>query len=342
MRPGAYLVPGINRGNKGLPVIRGEIISFLGKGWTRMQELIDGALETDVELLGKVNRSLLSRSGKQLRPMLCLLSAGLCGGVNESSCCYAAASEMLHNATLMHDDVVDGSSLRRGAPTLSAVLGPSAAVLIGDFWLSKAVKLIVGVPDNRKVIRMFTKTLMDLSEGEMLQLQKSSDASTTEEDYLKIIYCKTASLFESACISGAVSSGASDERVEAVRSYAVALGCAFQIKDDILDYVGDEGLGKPLGADLREGKITLPLLGAFRNLPEREAELRETVKSIPAHPECCSDMVSTVLSAGGVAYAAARLDEFVAKAVHALEIFEDSPQKEYLAGIARYNAFRTV
>lgn len=318
---------------------RDALISMLEPDWSRFDALVREALRTDIELLNRVNFSLLANSGKQLRPMLSLLIARCCGAVNEDSLHYAAASELLHNATLIHDDVADESMLRRDKPTVVALMGPGPAVLVGDFWLAKATGMIVGTAHQDEVIPLFAGTLSDLAEGEMLQLQKASSADTTEEDYLRIIYCKTASLFESSCRAGAISAGASQEHIEAAGKYGAATGIAFQIRDDIFDYKDGAATGKPVGIDLKEQKITLPLLGVLRNSPDEE-RLRELVRSIPEHPENCEELQCRVLGGGGIEYASARLDDYVAEALAALEAFPDSPEKTVLAELARYNAIR--
>ncbi len=322
-----------------------EIISFLGKDWTELQRVIREALSSDIGLLQKVNDKLYSRAGKQLRPMICLLMARACsadGRANSESCHFAAAAELLHNATLLHDDVADCGTIRRGMPTLSAEMGSTAAVLVGDYWLSSAVDAVISASSNIKVIRLFARTLGDLAKGEMLQLQNAVTGKTTEEDYFKVIYCKTASLFETAGVSGAFSVNASERYIEAARRYASSLGTAFQIRDDILDYEGGEKLGKPMGVDLAEKKITLPLIGAFRNAPAQENAIRRRITRIHLHPEEVKEIHRFVLENGGVDYAAGKLDEYVEKAVGALEIFDDSVQKDYLVQIARYNSYRKI
>jgi octaprenyl-diphosphate synthase len=191
------------------------------------------------------------------------------------------------------------------------------------------------------VIKIFSKTLSDLAEGEMLQLQKAQSGDTDEEDYLRIIYSKTASLFEAACLSAAVSVSAPEEFETAAREYAVALGKAFQIKDDILDYDGTESVGKPLGVDILEQKITMPLLGAMHNAgPSQEAKVRAMVKDIAAHPEYRDEIVSFVKSNGGLEYAVAALDEYVDMAVRALEVFPDSFERTCLVELAHFTAKR--
>ncbi|EJW94418.1 polyprenyl synthetase, partial [gut metagenome] len=213
----------------------------------------ESALESDIDLLNKTNRHVLSYSGKMIRPLLTLLSADACSGSgpSEDSCRYAAAAELLHNATLMHDDVVDNSDRRRGKPTLKSIMGPSVSVLVGDYWLVKAMEKIMDSDHaSTTVIRLFSDTLSHLAEGELLQLQKAGNCDTDEDDYTRIIFCKTASLFEAAAVSGAISVDADDEKKEAIRTYAKCTGLAFQIKDDIFDYSGEDNkIGKPAGVD---------------------------------------------------------------------------------------------
>ena len=316
---------------------------YLGQDWLSVQERIASALESDISLLNSTNASILSQSGKQLRPMLALMFARACTGkATDAGIRYAAAAELLHNATLLHDDVADGSELRRGRPTVMSLMGPSVSVLVGDYWLVKAMELILQDSDtDTTAIRIFSKTLSDLAEGEMLQLQKAQSGDTDEKDYLRIIYNKTASLFEAACVSAAISAGVSEDVVKAARDYAVALGLAFQIKDDILDYSGTESVGKPLGVDILEQKITLPLLGAMKNVSEqKQAEVRGMVRDIVGKPELRDDIVRFVKENGGLEYARVRLDEYVNEAVHALDILPDSREKECLAELARYTAIR--
>ena len=314
---------------------------MLGEDWTRMRELIRAGLHTDVALLEDVNGQVFAHSGKMLRPLISLLVAKALGEPNDDSLHYAAASELLHNATLMHDDVADESSERRGAPTVSAMLGPSAAVLVGDFWLAKAVETVFVTERFSRVVKFFSDTLSDLAEGEMYQLEKASSADTTEEDYFRIIQCKTASLFVAAAVSGACSVDAPEELQEAAKAYATALGTAFQIKDDILDYAGTGELGKPVGMDLKEQKITLPLIGALSTL-EDESPVRDKILHIHEHPEYCGQLHSFVIERGGIEYAAARLQEYIDKAVDALRPVSDSPARDALVEIARFNAFRQV
>ena len=318
---------------------------YLGQDWIAVQDRIHSSLKSDIALLNMTNDSILSHSGKQLRPLLSLVMARACAPgtpVADATVRYAAASELLHNATLLHDDVADQSEQRRGNPTVYSLMGPSVSVLVGDYWLVKAMELILGTAESDvKVIRIFSKTLSDLAEGEMLQLQKAQSGDTDEQDYLRIIYNKTASLFEAACVSAAVSVDAVQEKVDAARNYAVALGLAFQIKDDILDYAGTEKVGKPLGVDILEQKITMPLLCALDNVsPEEAARIRGLVGGIVGNPEYRGEILAFVRKNGGVECAQKRLDEYVAQAVEALNVLPDSYEKECLVELAHYTSLR--
>ena len=300
---------------------------------------------SDIALLNSTNSTILSNSGKQLRPLLALLIARACSGhqISEATVRYAAASELLHNATLLHDDVADNSEQRRGMPTFKSLMGPSFSVLVGDYWLVKAMELILGSSEgDHLVIKIFSKTLSDLAEGEMLQLQKAQSGDTCEDDYLRIIYSKTASLFEAACVSAAISVNASQEYRKAAKDYAVALGIAFQIKDDILDYSGTASVGKPLGVDILEQKITMPLLGAMMNAPAEEVRIRGLVKGIVDHPENRDDIVAFVTENAGLEYAVQQLDKYVAQAVDALSVLPLSKERELLEGLAYFTAKRVM
>ena len=322
-----------------------SVREYLGKDWEAVREKIETSLMSDIALLNSTNSSILSNSGKQLRPLLALLIARACSGhrISEATLRYAAAAELLHNATLLHDDVADNSYQRRGVPTIMSLMGPSVSVLVGDYWLVKAMELILGSSEgDHQVIKIFSKTLSDLAEGEMLQLQKAQSGDTSEDDYLRIIYSKTASLFEAACVSAAISIDASEECLKAAKDYAVALGIAFQIKDDILDYSGTESVGKPLGVDILEQKITMPLLGAIANAPAEEGRIRGLVKGIVDHPENRDGIVAFVKDNAGLEYAVQQLDKYVAQAVDALSVLPLSKERELLEELAYFTAKRVM
>lgn len=315
-----------------------DIRTYLSGPLDEVTSLMAASLRTNISLLGKTNGGLLGERGKMMRPILCLLAAGALGKINSDTVHYAAASELLHNATLLHDDVVDGASVRRGKPTVGAILGPRASVLVGDFWLVKAVSCIQETSDKgSKVMNIFSKTLSDLTEGEMLQMEKAFGHDTTQEDYIRIIYCKTASLFESAAVSGALSVGASKDQVDVMGCFARNLGIAFQIKDDILDYLPSDALGKPSGIDLLEQKITQPLLSVLEVLSEEDAAaVRESIGRIPSEPEIAVSLREKVVEAGGVEKAAVVMDSYIENALLCLEGVPESKEKSYLARLARY------
>lgn len=317
-----------------------EIRTYLEKSLTRVEGIMENCLRSDISLLDATNRSLMERNGKMLRPMLCLLVCGACSGCGPSSDSekFAAASELLHNATLLHDDVVDGSDLRRGKPTVMSILGSPASVLIGDYWLVKAMDSILSAEKSGEVvIRIFAKTLSDLAEGEMLQLQKSSSCDTAEDDYLRIIYCKTASLFEAAAVSGAISVCNDKNIIEAIRSYARNLGIAFQIQDDILDYEGSDALGKPSGVDILEQKITMPLLAAFGSVSaEEEAAIRKKVSEVIENPFVADDIRKFVYDHDGLSLSRKKVGKFISDAISSLSALPESKEKLYLASLAEF------
>lgn len=318
-----------------------RIKDFLGDDWKIFSDGIVKRLESEIGLLNSINQNLLSNSGKQVRPVLALLAARLCAGeANEDSIRYAISAELLHNATLMHDDVADDSDERRGKPTLKSLMGPCVAVLVGDYWMASSLTSIMeGRTGRDEVLTQFSATLADLARGEMLQLQKAEHCDTRMEDYMQIIYCKTASLFVCSMKAAAYSVSATPAQLEAVESFARNLGYAFQMKDDILDYAGTSAVGKPLGVDIMEGKITLPLLGAMYNAGEQKAlALREEIRNVN---EAVRDKVMAfVKEHGGVEYAQTVLEEYLARAVEALDIFPDTPERRKLVELAHYMAVR--
>ena len=319
-----------------------DILEYLKPGMEQVEAFIRIALRSDIPLLDSTNRSLREHPGKMMRPMLALLVAGAVGPATpppEDAYRYAATAELLHNATLLHDDVVDGATERRGMPTVASLLGGSAAVLVGDFWLGKCLKLVLGGRrETHRVLGLFAQTIGHLTEGEMLQMQKSTTGDTTQEDYLRIIYGKTASLFESTALSAAISVGASEEVVRRMGDYAVQLGLAFQIKDDIFDYSdAAQALGKPVGIDLLEQKITQPLLCALERVPAQEQQrIRNLVVRISDDPSLAQEVTAFVKAQDGVSLAIEQMDKHIEKAVSYLDNLPDSQDKEYLVRLAQY------
>ncbi len=249
---------------------------------TEMQavnDLIIDRLASDVVLINQMGHYIVNSGGKRLRPALVLLAAGACGALDARAHLTAAIIEFIHTATLLHDDVVDASELRRGKETANALWGNEAAVLVGDFLYSRSFEMMVEVADMR-VMEILASTTNTIAEGEVMQLLNIHDPDTTEERYLAVIHAKTAQLFEAATRLGAVLGHRPAEEEEALATYGRHLGCAFQLIDDVLDYEAtEEKLGKALGDDLEEGKPTLPLIYAMREGSEAQAALiREAIE----------------------------------------------------------------
>lgn len=321
-----------------------EVKEYLSADWTSVQESIRTYLGTDISLLNTANESMLAGGGKQLRPLLALLMARACGGAcNADSVKYAAASELMHNATLLHDDVADESDYRRGKPTIRKMMGPGVSVLLGDFWLVRALNAILdGGAQKERVLELFARTLSDLAEGEMLQLQKASAMDTGFEDYLAIIYRKTASLFVTSTLTAAISVDACPQYEKAAALYGENLGYAFQMRDDIFDYMPGAEVGKPVGVDIVEHKITLPLLGAFENMDRAQGDALRARLSGDVSLELRDEVMGIVRREGGIEYAQSVLEQYVGRAVQALEVLPESKEKEILCNLARYTAIRNI
>ena len=245
-----------------------------------VDDLITGRLQSDVVLVNQLSNYIINSGGKRLRPMLALLMARACGYKGDKHVDVAAIVEFIHTATLLHDDVVDESDMRRGKETANNVWGNQAAVLVGDFLYSRAFEMMVDV-DQMRVMSIMAQTTNTIAEGEVLQLLNINDANTSEECYFEVIYSKTAKLFEAACQLGGVLAGLPEEQEKAVAQYGIHLGTAFQLVDDILDYIADsDEMGKNVGDDLAEGKPTLPLIYAMqKSLENNEAEDAALVRS---------------------------------------------------------------
>lgn len=306
-----------------------DIKEFLGEDWLRYQDNLSAILASDIELLDFINRYILSNTGKQIRPTLCLLAARACGGSCLKAVQCAVAMELLHTATLLHDDVVDEADTRRGKATIGTLYSLKNAVLIGDYWLAKATEVLVNHCD-KPILNSFSNCLANLTRGEVLQMEKSESLDTDYESYLSIISWKTASLFRTSIFSGAFSSGAEETSLAALDDYALHLGLAFQMRDDILDYSPSTVTGKPSGQDIREKKITLPLLEAFKSSSETEvAEVLQMIRDGKVE-----DVTSFVIRKGGLQGAQTVLCKESELAVRALDAIPDNKAKEYLCRLA--------
>ena len=302
------------------------------------QEIIN-QLSSDVVLINQIGHHIISSGGKRLRPMLLVLSANALNYKGQHHISLAAVIEFIHTATLLHDDVVDESDLRRGKETANALWGNAASVLVGDFLYSRSFEMMVAV-NNIRVMDILSHSTNAISEGEVLQLLNINNPDTDEAQYLKVIHRKTAKLFEAGTRLGAVLAGATNEVEEAVANYGIHLGNAFQIMDDMLDYTANqEELGKNLGDDLAEGKPTLPLIHAMEHGNQQQIQfIRDAIKQ--GNREAHADVLKIINETGSLEYTA----QFAAKqaelAIAAIEILEDSTYKETMKQLALFSIQR--
>jgi len=300
------------------------------------------ALRTDNPLLLSVNDYVLQKSGKQLRPMLVLLTAKLCGEVNQSTIFGALSLELLHTASLIHDDVVDDTLERRGKPSVNARWTNKIAILSGDYILSKSLGCATRT-DNLSILKSIANIGMQLSDGELLQLVNAQFSETAEENYFTIIRKKTALLFSTCTEVGGLSVNADEESLIHLRNFGEYLGICFQIKDDVFDYSDNLKLGKPTGNDIRDGKVTLPLIYALLNTQGIE---REKVLSMIDNREFTPKNIKYItrfsIENGGVEYALSRMESFKNKAIEELNGFADSNVKKSLIKCAEYTASREL
>lgn len=306
------------------------------------QELIDfepyfkKSLQSDIPLLATILNYLYRTKGKQLRPMFVFLSAKLHGGTNESSKLAACSVELLHTATLVHDDVVDESYERRGMFSVKALWKNKLAVLVGDYILAKGLLLQL---ENKKYnfLHLISRAVQDMSEGEILQMKKSRKLDIDDDTYFEIIRKKTASLIATSMAIGAASATENEEIVEKMYRIGQDAGIAFQIKDDIFDYQSKGIIGKPIGNDIKEKKITLPLLHILNNSDNSERKrILRMVKRRNKNTQAVKELIQLVIDRGGLEYAELRMLEFKDKAVAGLMEFPESDARESLIELMEY------
>jgi octaprenyl-diphosphate synthase len=293
------------------------------------------AVRSDAPLLDRIMRYMVKRKGKQIRPMFVLLCAKLCGQVNEKTYRAASLVEILHTATLVHDDVVDDSLERRGFFSTYALWKAKANVLIGDYLLAKGLLMSLDHADYR-ILHILSDAVRKMSEGELLQLEKARSLNLKEEVYFEIIRNKTASLLASACAAGAWSSTENEDETEKLRHFGESTGMAFQIKDDLFDYTSDN-IGKPTGNDIKEKKLSLPLIYA---LQQAEKSVRRkmiyTLKNENTQPERVKWVIDTVKEYGGISYATDKMNTFKSQAIEQLHQFPESPVRQGLEDMVRF------
>ncbi|MDA3921493.1 MAG: polyprenyl synthetase family protein [Salinisphaera sp.] len=297
--------------------------------------LIRQRLSSDVVLINTLGEYIIASGGKRLRPALVLLAARAAGYQGDQHHVLATVIEFIHTATLLHDDVVDESSLRRGRETANNVWGNDASVLTGDFLYSRAFQMMVEL-DSFEVMKVLADATNRIAEGEVMQLMYSHDPDLAESDYLEVVDRKTASLFSAGCRLAAVLAGRTSSECDAMAAYGRHLGIAFQVTDDALDYGrGDESYGKNLGDDLAEGKTTLPLICALSRLSaDTAAPLRQAIRD--GDITALDSIMKSIESTDAMAYTCGRAEEEAAIAISSLDIFEDSDAKAALASLAEF------
>jgi octaprenyl-diphosphate synthase len=298
--------------------------------------LFKKSLKSKVGLVDLVTRYILKQKGKKVRPVLVLLSSKLAGGINERSYRGAMLVELLHTATLVHDDVVDNAETRRSFPSINAVWKNKVAVLMGDYLLARGLMLAVEGGDF-DFLKVITNTVKRMSEGELLQISKTRKLDNDEETYFRIISDKTASLLTTCCEIGARAATDEEEKIIALKNYGENLGIAFQIRDDILDYIGTTKLfGKPLGGDIKEKKLTLPLIYALKN--SSPADAKEIIRLIRNGGKklIVKEVIEFVQENGGIFYAEKISKNYAQKAIDSLKIFNDNEVRAALQSLVNF------
>ena len=309
----------------------------------QVEEHLGKCLHSEVPFIPQVVNHLITSGGKRFRPLMLLASADLCGYRGERRYPLSAVIEYIHTATLLHDDVVDGAQTRRGKPSANHVWGNAAVVLVGDFLYSRSFTLMTRDGDLA-IIKLISETTNTMAEGEVFQLLKCGDVGITEEDYFTLIEKKTAVLIAAACAVGALTAGAAPDRVEALRAFGHAMGLAFQLTDDTLDYVAAEKeFGKAVGMDIKEGKITLPLI---RTLVRCSAGEKESIRGIVERKQATEEDIRTVFGLigkyDGITYALDRARTIIAEGKARLAPFQDGEAKAALLAMADFIAERTL
>jgi len=294
------------------------------------------SVSSDVAVVDKIMHYIIKRKGKQIRPIFVFLSSKLFGKISKSSYTAASLIELLHTATLIHDDVVDESNLRRGVFSINAVWKNKIAVLVGDFLLSKGLLLSVKNKEY-KMLEIMSSAVEQMSEGELLQMEKSRKLNISEDDYYKIIRKKTATLISACCESGAVASKQCDTVCEKMRLFGEYAGMAFQIKDDLFDYESNINIGKPKGIDIKDKKLTLPIIYSLNNVSyNQKRNIINTIKRDYDNEEKIIELYNIVKSCGGIDYSKKVMKEYHDKAIGILNEFEDNEAKKSLILLLKF------
>lgn len=317
-----------------------EIQELMAEDMRGVNTIIRKYLHSDVALINEMANYIINSGGKRLRPLLALLCARACGYSGDKHTLCAAIIEFIHTATLLHDDVVDDSSMRRGHETANSIWGNESSVLVGDFVFSRSFEMMVDVGEMR-VMEILAHASNTIAEGEVMQLLNCNDPDTTEESYMTVIQSKTAKLFEAACRLGAVLADQSEIIETACANYGMHIGTAFQLKDDVLDYqASSEEMGKNIGDDLAEGKPTLPLIYALKNSNGSTVSLiRDAIVNGGKHN--MEEIVNAIESTGAITYTEKVADQQALKARQQLDKLPDNPHRDALINLTKFAISRT-
>jgi octaprenyl-diphosphate synthase len=303
------------------------------------EEKFKTSMQSSVPLLDRITHYIVKRKGKQIRPMFVFFSASICGGINESTHRGAALVELLHTATLVHDDVVDNSYQRRGFFSINALWKNKIAVLVGDYLLSKGLLLSIDNGDF-KLLKIVSEAVKQMSEGELLQIEKVRRMDISEAVYYEVIRQKTASLIASCCACGAASAGADEDTIEKMRLFGEKIGIAFQIKDDMFDF-GTDDVGKPLGIDIKEKKVTLPLIYALNNSDSSEKKrMINLVKNHNDDAKKITEIINFVKEKGGLQYSETQMKTYTDAAFEILNTFPAGEARTGLEQLVRFTTER--
>ncbi len=317
-------------------------MNIIGDDLIRVEQQFVKDLESDVPLIRKVGEYVLSSGGKRVRPALLLLAARLCGYKGDKAVPLASVIEFIHTATLLHDDVVDSATLRRGIASANTLWGNEASVLVGDFLFSKSFSLMV-VVGSMDILRVLSDATTIIAEGEVLQLLCTGELDLTEEQYINVVRSKTAILMSAACEAGAILGGVTPQKQKALADFGMDLGIAFQLMDDTLDYIAtEEEFGKSIGHDLEEGKITLPLIHTLRQCKDNERDvIAAVIEKDEMSLEEFREVSGLVRQYGGIDYAVGLAQRYIQGCADHLAGFETAPVREALLELADYVVTRS-
>lgn len=309
---------------------------------TAVNELIYSQLHSDVALINQLGIYIVNAGGKRMRPLLTVLAARALNSQNDDHIAVAAIIEFIHTATLLHDDVVDESNMRRGRETANAMFGNSASVLVGDFLYTRSFQMMIKL-NNMKIMEILSDATNIVAEGEVLQLMNCNNPDTTEHSYMEVIYCKTAKLFEAATRLAAIISGENEKVESAMADYGKHLGTAFQLVDDIMDYTADaKEMGKNVGDDLAEGKPTLPLIYAMEHGNQQQKQLIRDAIEHGTGMANLEKILNAMEQTGALTYAQKQAEQEADKAISALSVLAESEHKNALIALAHIAANRSA